>query len=288
MLHLLYNVRSEFFKSLLLGESSTMWKRILITGASSGLGWALSLQMAKPGITLWLSGRDVERLDTLAKLVQERGATAHICQADLSTENGVQQLQSIIEQELPDLLIHNAGLGAYGRFVETSIDRSLEIMQVNVMAIMKLTHTWCRTLLNKKMSGKVVFVSSIAALFPTPGMTVYGASKACLSGFAEGLRFELRDSGIRVLTVCPGHFATNFQRRAAGKSLGAPASDEAVAMARDILRVLDREGVYIPMKWKIVLPLARLLPKRWIMTQLERQIIANLGNNSVRPNERDG
>jgi short-subunit dehydrogenase len=252
------------------------WKKILITGASSGLGWAFALQMARPGITLFLTGRNAERLSQLRNLVQAKGAVAHTYQADLGSEEGVNQLLGLIDAQAPDLLVHNAGIGAYGEFVQTPLKRSLEIMQVNVMAIITLTNAWCRAILSRSMKGKILFISSIAGLIPTPGMTTYGASKACLNSFAEGLRFELLGSGISVLTVCPAHFSTNFQRRAAGKILKEPPSKAADAVAKNILRIIDREGVYIPFTWRVLFAIAQLVPRRWLMRQLERQILANV------------
>jgi short-subunit dehydrogenase len=252
------------------------WSRILITGASSGLGWALAVELARPGTVLMLSGRDEKRLSQLAVLVQERGATALVCAADLSSQHGQEGLIEIIDREAPDLLIHSAGLGAYGRFVDTELERSLEIIQVNVLAIVALTHAWCRRLMKACLPGKVIVISSIAGFLPIPSMATYAASKACLTNLAEGLRFELKASGIKVLTVCPGHFATNFQLRAAGRTVTDPASPAAFKVARAIIRVMDREGIYVPMPWKALLPLRWFIPTRWLMSFLEHRVVANL------------
>jgi uncharacterized protein len=252
------------------------WQRICITGASSGLGWALSLGLARPGITLILSGRNEARLAQLARLVQDKGAYALTCASDLATSEGQQRLISLIDQEAPDLLINSAGIGAYGNFIDTKVERALDIVRLNVMGTAAITHAWCRTLLRRSTQGKVVFVSSAAALLPFPGMSMYAASKACLNSFAEGLRYELKDQGIEVLTVCPGHFGTNFQRRAAGKEDAEPSSAEANEIANDIIGVLGKQGVYMPRHWRWLLRFKWLVPRAWLMGSLQRRVLSYL------------
>ena len=247
------------------------WHRILITGASSGLGWALAVELARPGVELFLSGRDQERLSQLAHLVQERGAAAHICVSDLSTVSGRQQLIDVIEREVPDLLINNAGVGSYGLFVDTELEQSEQIIQVNVMALMAITYAWSRALISRSKSGKVIFVSSSAALLPCPGMAAYAASKAFLNSFAEALRFELKDRGIAVLTVCPGYFTTNFQRRASGRSLVDPSSPAAFRVARQVVRVIEKEGVCVLRPWRWLLTLRWLFPHSIVMNYIRRR-----------------
>lgn len=252
------------------------WQRILITGASSGLGFALAEKIASPGVTLLLSGRSEDRLVQLANLVQEKGCVAKICTADLLTSEGQQSLIDLVEEELPDLLIQCAGIGTYGRFVDTPLEKSFGIMQVNVMAIMALTHAWSRALISHSKQGKVIFISSTAAFLPIPGMAVYAASKACLSSFAEAFRFEVKRNGISVLTICPGQFSTNFQLRAAGKLLGTPSSKAAKKVAKAIIRVIDREGVYTLKPWRLLLMLRYLLPRQWFMKRLERALLSRI------------
>lgn len=258
------------------GDGLMKWQRILITGASSGLGWALAKTLASPGVELILSGRNKDHLEKLALFVQEKGARASVCVADLATNEGLQSLIDSIEKNVPDLLIHNAGIGSYGKFADTDLEASLQIVQVNVVAIMKITHAWCHILREKAISGKVIFVSSIAGCVPCPGMSVYAASKAYITHFAESFRFEWKGQGISVLTVCPGHFATNFQKRAAGRALADPTSPAAMYIAKDIVRVMHREGVYIPMPWRVVLKLLWLIPKGVAMRYVQRRILANL------------
>lgn len=260
------------------------WQRVLITGASSGLGWALAEELASPGKILFLTGRDGGRLDRIAHIAEQKGARAQVCVADLGRPEGQQRLTELVDRELPDLLIHNAGVGMYGRFADVDCEQSEQVMQVNVMTVLSVTHAWCRALQRASKPGKIVFISSAAAFLPCPGMTVYGASKAWVNSFAEGLRWELRGSGISVLTICPGHFVTNFQRRAAGQPLATPASSAAAGVARDVIRVLDREGVYVPLRWRLLLSLRRFVPDRLLMRYFEANVLRRARHSADHPN----
>lgn len=248
--------------------------KIAVTGASSGLGWQLALGLADKGKELLLFGRDFSRLSQLKVLVESRGAITQLCVADLLHRDGIGQTIAALAEFRPELLVQCAGIGRYGHFCDVEVEASLDILRLNVLAVMETTHAWatCMKRDGSQITPKVVFISSSAAFLPMPGMSAYAASKACLLSFAEGLRFE-EEGKIDVLTVCPGHFATNFQKRAALLPLGEPSTEEARHVAEQIIKALHKKGVYIPFPWNCLLFLKRFIPKRFLMKLIEKRAL---------------
>jgi short-subunit dehydrogenase len=186
--------------------------RIIVTGASSGIGWALAEQLALEKSRLVLAARNQNKLEELAQAIRVKGSEAHVQSTDVTdpaqrarlTEAAMTQLGGI------DILINNAGVGAMGFFSEAEEDRLRRIFEVNFFAATELT----RLVLPHLRQGKypmVVNVSSILGRRAIPGCTEYCASKFALAGWSEGLRAELVHEGIHVLLVCPGRILTNFQ-----------------------------------------------------------------------------
>ena len=249
------------------------WKTIAITGASSGLGWQLALGLADKQKKLLLFGRERSRLSELKELVEARGAFCEICCTDLLSPEGVQATIAAIEAFSPALLVHSAGVGRYGHFSKVSIDASCDVMRLNVLSVMEITHAWTNMVKRKAIEcPKVLFIASAAAFLPFPGMAVYAASKSCLLSFAEAFRYE-EQGKIAVLTVCPGRFKTNFQKRASLSPLGGPSTDEAYAVSEKIIRSLHKNGVYTPFPWNLLLLLRRVLPKSLCMRFLEKRLL---------------
>jgi short-subunit dehydrogenase len=185
--------------------------RIIVTGASSGIGWALAEQLAREKSRLILASRNQEKLDELARRLGQHGGEAHAVPTDV-TDAG--QRGRLIEAAVArwggiDILINNAGVGAKGFFSDAQEDRLRRIFEVNFFAATELT----RLVLPHLRQGKnpmVVNVSSILGRRAIPGCTEYCASKFALAGWSEGLRAELFHQGIHVLLVCPGRIITNF------------------------------------------------------------------------------
>jgi uncharacterized protein len=257
------------------------YERILITGASSGLGFELALALALPGKTLFLAGQNLERLQALETIIQEKGAKAVLCQGNLLVKEERERLSQIIQENVPDLIIMNAGIGAYGYFADLPLQKTLEILQINVEAVIDLTYSTVQALLRAQKGGKIVFISSLAAFVPFPGNASYSASKVAILSFANGLRYELEGKNIRVLTVCPGQFATNFRKRASFENIQDPGTSlEAKKCAAAICRNIEKkEGVFIPFfRWKMLFFLSKLIPERWIASILCRRILSRTRN----------
>jgi uncharacterized protein len=203
-----------------------MRKLAVITGASSGLGWEMALQLATRGYDQLLVARREERLRELANKVESMGAKADLLALDLADAAERRKLIAAIEneQERLALFINNAGFGAARAALDVARPRSLEMIELNVVALTELTLA-AATILTARRAGGIINVASTAAFQAVPYMSVYAATKAFVLSFTEGMAEELRDSGVRIMALCPGYTATEFQRVAgerAEKARGYP------------------------------------------------------------------
>jgi short-subunit dehydrogenase len=183
----------------------------LVTGASSGIGWAYADDLAARGHPLIVVARREERLRTLARRAREvHGVEALPVVADLTTEEGLAACRRALDEAPPaDLVILNAGFGSRGPLWELGRRRQADMVRLNCVAVVDLAaHALPRMV--ARGAGALVVVSSAAAWQPVPFMATYGASKAFALHFAEAVAEELRGTGVRALAVCPGPTRTEF------------------------------------------------------------------------------
>ena len=188
------------------------FEKALVTGASYGLGKALCHALAARGVPLLLAARNEEKLMEVAKSLS---VPTQIYPVDLADMSQRKQFLTWLKNEAPDLIINNAGIGLYGPAVMHPIQEQSEIVELDVQALVEITLDGARTLLEQKRQGTILNVSSAAAFFPYPSHCIYSASKAFVNNFSQGLDFELKPHGIRVLASCPGMIDTEFSLRAA-------------------------------------------------------------------------
>ena len=191
-------------------------KWALVTGASAGIGRGFAARLAAGGTHLVLTARRRGRLEQLAhELRSKHGVQVETFPADLGQPSAPQQIfEFAMEKGISiDLLINNAGFGAYGELPRIPLARLLEMVQVNVAAIVQLTHLFLQPMLERRR-GDILIVSSTAAFQAVPYITVYAATKAFYLLLAEGLAEEMRPHGIRVCCLCPGSTATEFHETA--------------------------------------------------------------------------
>lgn len=187
-------------------------KWALVTGASSGIGWALAEQLAAHGANLVLTARRADRLAQLADDVSVRHKVqTHIFAADLARPQTPGEIFRFTEQKrLPiELLINNAGFGAYGEFRKIGAQRLLDMVQVNVGSVVHLTHLFLPGMVERR-SGYILIVASTAAFQPVPYISTYAATKGFDLLFAEGLAEEVRRYGVHVCALCPGSTVSEF------------------------------------------------------------------------------
>jgi short-subunit dehydrogenase len=190
-------------------------KLALVTGASEGIGFELCKLLAKDGYSIVLTARNQKQLERRAEELQKHAIETYIIVQDLSLPDACEKIvKELAEKKLQiEILINNAGFANYGNFAENSLEKEMALLQVNVVALTKLTKLILPSMLaNKK--GKIMNLASMAAFVAGPQMAVYYASKAYVLSFSEGLASELEGTGVTVTAVCPGATATEFQERA--------------------------------------------------------------------------
>lgn len=184
---------------------------VIITGASSGLGAEFARQLAPRAERLLLVARRQEPMEALKMELQHRWPSLQVlvCPADLATEVGRVEVVEFVKNQgfAPNGLINNAGLGDYGAFTEADPERLRQQLEVNIGAVVYLTHALLPFL---KRPGGILNVSSLASALPMPDLAVYAASKAFVTSFSEALTVELAGQGIQVSCVCPGPTPTSF------------------------------------------------------------------------------
>ena len=197
-------------------ERRSSLKTALVTGASSGIGLEFAKLLAREGHDLVLVARRREALEEVAReLAVKHGVAVHVIAKDLAAPDSAAEIFGELETEhiVVDILVNDAGLGLHGRFWETDLERQIEIIQVNVVALTALTGRFLPGMVARGR-GRIVNVASTAAFQPGPYMAVYYATKAYVLSFSEALAVELSDTGVTVTALCPGPTVTEFQTAA--------------------------------------------------------------------------
>jgi short-subunit dehydrogenase len=185
----------------------------LITGASSGIGEQFAYALARETHALALTARREDRLQAVAAQARSLGASSvNIFPADLSQPPAPAQLyRNVAAAGLKiDLLVNNAGFGTRGRFDHLPLAREIEQIELNVTALVELTHLFLPDLIAARR-GTIINVASTAGFQAVPYMATYGATKAFVVSFSLALHHELNGTGVNVMALCPGATRTEFQ-----------------------------------------------------------------------------
>ncbi len=185
-------------------------KTALVTGAASGLGYELSLLLAKDNYRLILVDINETNLEKVkAELTENYHGEVAILAKDLSQPNIALEIVNEIKTPV-DVLVNNAGFGLFGSFYDTDWNRELAMLQLHITTTTHLTKLLLEGML-KKGAGKILNISSLAAFQPGPLMSIYYASKAYMLSFSEAIANELQGTGVTVTVLCPGPTKTAFQ-----------------------------------------------------------------------------
>jgi len=249
----------------------------LITGASSGIGLELASLAARDRHDLVLVSRNRERLESIGRgLAEEYGVRVSVIAKDLAHPEAAGELAAeLASRGIPvDVLVNNAGFGVYGFFAETSIESEAEMIEVNVLALTRLTKTFLRGMLERRR-GWILNVASTAAFQPGPIMAVYYATKAYVLSFTEALASETSGTGVRVAALCPGPTLTAFQTRAGFKPiplLKTPLVTSASFVARAGWEGMKKgKRVVVPgLTNKILVQAERITPRRLVVAMTRR------------------
>ncbi|NLV32501.1 MAG: SDR family oxidoreductase [Acidobacteria bacterium] len=235
----------------------------IVTGASSGIGEAFARRLHREGYRLVLVARRADRLEKLARELPP----AEALEADLSLDGGIERVARRIGAEPGlELLVNNAGFEVPGRFWEADPGALDRMHRLHVLCVERLTRAALERLVPQGRGG-VINVASMAGFFSIPGAVAYGATKAWVTRFTEGLHLELRSAGspVRVQALCPGFTRSEFHA-AAGMAAGAiprPLWMTAEEVVDVSLRALARNRVVVIPGWKyrLTAALGRALPR---------------------------
>ena len=185
----------------------------VVTGGSSGIGLELARQFADNGYDVLITAEDATELQQARAQLTGGGATITTHASDLASAEGVDSLVSAIAGRPLDAIAINAGVGLGGRFTETDLERELKMVDLNVRGAVQLAKPVLKDMVARGR-GRVLITSSVAGSMPAPFETVYGATKVFLRWFGQGLREELRGTGVTVTLLMPSTTETNFFHRA--------------------------------------------------------------------------
>ena len=249
-----------------------MSKTALITGASSGIGLELARYHASKGGDVILAARREQALTSLkSELEDKHGITAHVLVADLAADNGAAKLYADVNDlgVSVDILINNAGFGGHGKHIDRDLSDELQMIDLNVKALVELTHRFGRDMA-KAGGGKILNVGSTAGFAPGPNQAVYFATKAFVNSFSQAIDHELRDKGVTCTVLAPGYVKTEFAEVANLGSTkliqqgGATAKDVAKhgydAMMQGKLVTINETRLSVLLNW--VIP---LMPRRLVL-----------------------
>ncbi|MEB2778340.1 SDR family oxidoreductase [Algoriphagus sp. D3-2-R+10] len=185
---------------------------ILITGASSGIGYEMAQQLAALKYNLILAARSEDKLEVMQReLTSKHGVSVHYIAKDLSIVDQAVALFNDIKSADYQVshLVNNAGVGNYGEFTETSLEEELSMIQLNISSLVVLTKLFSQDMVRRK-SGRIMNVGSVVSFLPMPYFSVYSATKAFVKAFSETLDAELEGTGVSIISLYPGTVDTGF------------------------------------------------------------------------------
>lgn len=240
--------------------------KALVTGASSGIGRDIAKELAKRGYNLILVSRDNKKLDEVAKEIKNQyEVEAEVIQKDLSIKENCIDLYNEVKNENIDILINNAGFGVHGPIIETDLDKEINMLETNIIAVHILMKLFLQDMV-KNNKGKILNVSSMAAFSPGPLMAGYYSSKAYVYRLSECVKTELKmmKSNVKISVLCPGPVRTNFNK-VANVNFAAPSLSSDVVAKYAIKKMLRGKFTIVPGNlMKITRFFEKILPHNWI------------------------
>ena len=255
----------------------------VVTGASSGIGRAIAVELAREGVHLALVARRRDALELLARdLSAENGIETRVVVADLAGRDAAQEIQAATADLDVGLLIAAAGYGTSGPLISLPVGPELEMIDVNCRALVELSALYGRRFAARRAGGVVLF-SSLLAFQGAAGAATYSATKAFVQTFAEGLRRELAPAGVAVLSAAPGPVRTEFGERA---DMRMSFADEPSVVARDTLKALGRRTTVRPGVVSKALAGAMAFVPRWGRTIIMGRVMADMTRHQAKAPER--
>ncbi len=237
---------------------------VVVTGASSGLGWELARQLAAEGCKVALVARRAEPLHELQKLIAEKGGTSAVVVADVGNREQVEAMYRTVGEQLGpvDLVVANAGIGKPTLLNPVNMTDVEDTFRINLMGVIYTLSAALPAMLARK-TGRLVAISSLASYRGLPGESAYCASKAAVNVYLDGLRIHLRGTGVQVTTVCPGFVTTPMT---VANTFHMPGLMTAEYAAGKIIRAIRRGTKVYNFPWRLhmMVKMSRWLPD-WVM-----------------------
>ncbi|TGE28127.1 SDR family NAD(P)-dependent oxidoreductase [Hymenobacter metallicola] len=253
-------------------------KFALVTGATSGIGYELAKLLAQDKYNLVIVARNQQELDkTAAEFEQEYGIRVVPLAKDLfQREAPFEVYETVRAQGLEvEVLVNDAGQGQYGEFIETDINRELDIIQLNIGAYVVLTKCFLKEMVARG-SGKILQVSSIGGELPGPLQSVYHGTKAFVTSFTEAIREETKDSGVTITALLPGVTDTDFFRKAdmeRSKLVAESTKADPAKVARDGYEALlaGKDKIISGLKNKVQVAVSNVIPDDLVAANMHQQ-----------------
>jgi short-subunit dehydrogenase len=248
----------------------------LVTGASKGLGAAFAEALAARGMNLVLVARSTGELNALStRLYAKYKVQRTVLSIDLADPSSPQTIAEELERRgiEVDLLVNNAGFGLNGAFLSHDPKQKQAEIEVNVQALVALTHLFGNAMASRGKGG-IINVASNASFQPVPYMATYAATKAFVLHFSEGIRHELAERGIQVMATCPGPTATSFFQ-GTSTQLSPKDMDDAESVVKRTLEAFDQKrDVAYPGRMSVRLT-------SWLPRLLPRALVARIAGNAT-------
>jgi short-subunit dehydrogenase len=254
----------------------------LITGASSGIGEAFAHKLAERGRNVLLVARSEEKLITLCnELGRLNSIRAQYVALDLSLPESPARLFEETQKRglVIDMLINNAGFGSMGEFAKLELARELNMIDLNVRALVELTHRFLVPM-RERRQGTIINVASTAGFQPVPFMATYAATKAFVLSFSEALWEENRPHRVHVMALCPGVTETNFFEAARGQRPPARVAQTPEEVVDAALRGLARGKSHVVSGWTnfFMVEAERLVPRSLVVRLAGRMMRSQYGD----------
>lgn len=243
-------------------------KKILITGGSDGIGLAAARSLAAEGGVVTLVARNPEKLQAALRSLPGSGHGS--LSADLSIAEGMGLVAKHIDENRYDVFINNAGAAAYGNFSEVALDRQLEVMHLNMDAVVVLAHHYLR---QARRGDALVNTASTTGIMSLPGIGVYTATKAFVNILSETLWWEQKNQGVYVMGFNPGGTSSGFHTASGGNKDAFAAMQTPEAVAKELVRALrqrTRPRVISGGMNRLFVFLGRLLPRKAVINMMGR------------------
>jgi short-subunit dehydrogenase len=252
-------------------------KTALITGASSGIGRELTKLFAADGNDLVLVSRSGDELQMLAQqLSAQYGIRITVIAKDLFQPGAAEEIYTEVRDHglAITYLVNDAGQGVYGPFVETDLQQELDIIQLNIVALVSLTKLFLKEMVTRN-EGRILQLASLTSKNPTPLSAVYSATKAFIYNFSEALAEELRDTAVTVTALRPGATDTDFFRKEGAEDAtivreGKLAPPQQVAKEGYEAMMRGEDSVVSGMKNKLMDAAANVMPDRAVAKQMRK------------------